>query len=392
MAFRALSVKSLALIALFAAAPASAQPPTYRVTEVSGGPGATPCVATALNDSGMTAGSCSQPLTSTITAASWNGGALVDLGMLPQGHYALATAINSIGTVVGDADAGDWQPRPFVTFRGKLLNIDTSGGANMRAVGITDAGVIFGNYAKGLSGNTSAWCPVYYMQERGKPDRYRRYELPRVPGGDSKANGAYANASNKAGQVAGWVQNSLFGQRGAFWNNDAEHSVVVLDTLPGGSQSIASGINDLGQAVGASWIPFLGDRAVMWDNDAAHTPIDLGTLPGDVTSTAVAANASGQVIGISTSPTKERRVPVAGRRHARPGIARRAGGRSLGHLLRVLDQQLRTDPRPGIEQRSRRLDPSHPDRSVACTRHLHRARVVRVRCSFFSAALAGGAP
>lgn len=308
MAFRVLAVKSLALIALVAAAPASAQPPTYRVVEVSGGPGGSRCVATALNDSGMAVGSCSQPLTSALAAAAWKEGALNVLGMLPEGHYALATAINSTGTVVGDADAGDWQPRPFVTYRGRLLNLDPQGGANMRAVGIMDNGIIFGNYAKGLSGNTSAWSPVYYMQERGKPDRYRRYELPRVPGGDSKANGAYATASNKAGQVAGWVQNSLFGQRGAFWNNDPAHSVVVLEPLAGATQSIAWGISDLGQAVGGSWIPFLGDRAVMWDNDATHTPIDLGVLPGDVTSTAIAANTAGQIVGVSVSPTREPRA------------------------------------------------------------------------------------
>jgi probable HAF family extracellular repeat protein len=306
MAFRLSSVRSLALVALLAAVPAAAQTPVYRVTEVSGGPA---CVATAINDAGTTAGSCrNQALTSTQTAANWRDGRLNDLGMLPEGHYAAATALNSFGVTVGDADAGDWQPRPFVTFRGRLLNIDPSGGANMRAMGITDDGMIFGNYAKGSSGNTSAWIPVYYKQEPGKPDRYRRHELPRVPGGDSKANGAYATSSNKPGQVAGWVQNSLFGQRGAFWNNDSEHSVVVLEPLAGSTQTIAWGINDLGQAVGGSWIPFVGDRAVMWDNDPAHTPIDLGVLPGDIASTAVAANSAGQVIGVSVSSTDQRRA------------------------------------------------------------------------------------
>jgi uncharacterized membrane protein len=234
-----------------------------------------------------------------------------DLGLLPNGHYAAATAINSLGVTVGDGDAGDWQPRPFVTFSGRLLNIDPSGGANMRAVGIMDNGIIFGNYARGLSGSTSSWTPVYYVQDPSKPDRYRRYELPRVLGGDSKSNGAYATASNKLGQAAGWVQNSLIGQRAALWNNDAQHSVVVLKRLAGSTQAVAWGINDRGQVVGACWIPFVGDRAVMWDNDAAHTPIDLGVLPGDVSSTAVAANAAGQVVGTSVSPAKERRGFVA---------------------------------------------------------------------------------
>ena len=308
MAFNRSTLSSLMCMTVLAAAPAYAQAPTYHVIELNEVTGATPCVATAINDGGTTVGSCTQPLAATVTAAAWAGTRRANLGMLPFGHYAMATAINSLGVIVGDGDAGDWQPRPFVTYKGKLLNIDPSGGANMRAVGIMDNGTIFGNYAKGLSGNTSSWSPVYYLPEPGKPDRYRRYELPRVPGGDSKSNGAYANASNQAGQVVGWVQNSLFGQRGAFWSNNATHSVVVLNPIAGSNQSIAWAVNDLGQAVGASWIPFVGDRAVMWDNDAKHTAIDLGTLPGDVTSTAVGANAAGQVVGVSTSPTNERRA------------------------------------------------------------------------------------
>lgn len=306
MTFRLSPARSLALAALLSAAPASAQTPTYRVTEIAGAAG-TVCTATALNDSGMTAGGCVAMSSGTLTAASGKKARLNNLGVLPFGHYAVATAVNSLGVTVGDGDAGDWQPRPFVTYDGQLLNIDPQGGANMRAIGIMDNGIIFGNYARGLSGSTSAWSPVYYVQEPGKP-RYRRYDLPRVPGGDSKTNGAFLSASNRAGQLAGWVQNSLFGQRGAFWNNDAAHSVVVLQPLDGASQSAAWGINDLGQAVGGSWIPFVGDRAVMWDSDAAHTPIDLGVLPGDVSSTAIAANAAGQVVGISVSPTKERRA------------------------------------------------------------------------------------
>jgi probable HAF family extracellular repeat protein len=306
MTFRLSPARSLALAALVIAAPAAAQTPAYRVTEIAGAAG-TACAATALSDSGMTAGGCVAMSSGTLTAASGNNGRLNTLGLMPFGHYAVATAVNALGVTVGDGDAGDWQPRPFVTYNGQLLNIDPQGGANMHAIGITDNGIIFGNYAKGLSGNTSAWSPVYYVQEPGKP-RYRRYDLPRVPGGDSKVNGAWLSASNKAGQAAGWVQNSLFGQRAAFWNNDATHSVVVLQPLDGGSQSMAWGMNDLGQAVGGSWIPFVGDRAVLWDNDAAHTPIDLGVLPGDVSSTAVAANAAGQVIGVSVSPTKERRA------------------------------------------------------------------------------------
>ncbi len=305
MALNISSISSLTLAAMFAAAHASAQTPMYHVTDLSAG---RPCVATAINDAGQTAGSCAQASSTPLRAAAWKDTGVSDLGVLPNGHYASANAINSFGVTVGEGDTGDWQPRPFVTFKGSLLNVDPSGGANMRAVGIMDSGIIFGNYARGLSGNTSAWTPVYYVEEPSKPGRYRRYELPRLAGGDSKLNTAYATASNQRGQAAGWVQTSILGQRGAFWNNDAAHSVVALEPIAGSSQSIAWGINDIGQAVGGSWIPFVGDRAVLWNNDAAHTPIDLGVLPGDVSSTAMAVNAAGQVVGVSVSPTNERRA------------------------------------------------------------------------------------
>jgi len=301
MTFHSITLTSLALASVCAAAPVFAQAPTYRVTDLNAAPGAATCVATAVNDAGVTVGACGEDILSNQGAAKWTGQSMTNLGKLPGGNYAGATAINALGVVIGDGDTGDFQPRPFVIVRGKMINVDPQGGANMHVVGLMDNGTIFGNYAKGLSGNTSSWQPVYYKEE--KPGRYRRYELPRVPGGTSSANGAYLSASNRGGQAAGAVQNSLFGQKGAFWNNDAKHTVTVLEPLAGAVQSFAWGINDLGQAVGGSYIPFVGDRASLWTNDNAHSPVDLGTLAGDVASTAFAINTSGQVVGISRDAT-----------------------------------------------------------------------------------------
>jgi probable HAF family extracellular repeat protein len=107
-------------------------------------------------------------------------------------------------------------------------------------------------------------------------------------------------------QVVGWVQNSLFGQMGAFWNNDLNHTLSFLQPLPGDWTSIAWGMNDQGQAVGESHPPF-HTRSVLWMDDAAHTPIDLGMLDGDTDSRAIAINDLGQVIGVSVSPSGAQR-------------------------------------------------------------------------------------
>lgn len=64
------STTLLAALALFAAAPVSAQPRVYRVTELPNGPSDTVCIATAINDAGATAGSCTTVATGTMSAAT----------------------------------------------------------------------------------------------------------------------------------------------------------------------------------------------------------------------------------------------------------------------------------------------------------------------------------
>jgi len=268
---------------------ASAQTaPAFHVTDLGSA-----CGWQAINDSGVIAGSCNSD------AAIWRNGVVTDLGRITGGTYANATAINSLGVIVGDGDTGNGRPNPFISVNGHLLNVDAVNGGNGRSVGITDNGVIFGNLTKSLSGNTASWNVIMWTQDPGHPDRYKENVLPHYPGGDAKFNGVYATASNKAGQVVGWVTTTLIGQLGGFWNNDAAHTVVALPALPGGNHSIAWAMNDLGQAVGDSNTLDMSTRAVMWQNDAAHSVVDLGTLPGDTESASVAINTAGQVVGIS---------------------------------------------------------------------------------------------
>jgi probable HAF family extracellular repeat protein len=124
--------------------------------------------------------------------------------------------------------------------------------------------------------------------------------LAAYPGGDTKARHGYAFGANQSVQVVGYVQNTLFGQRGAFWDNDASHTLTLLEPPAGHWTSLALAVNDLGQAVGQSHPPYR-TRAVLWLDDAAHTPVELGTLPGDVDSTATGINNAGQIIGASIS-------------------------------------------------------------------------------------------
>ena len=277
--------------------------PLYRVTVLDSLPGTTSCYGAALNDAGVVAGSCVGPSGnySDSMAVVWHAGVPSSLGRLPAGHYSWGTAINSLGTVVGDGDTGDFRPEGFITTAAGLLDYDPIGGGNIRSIGITDGGVIFGNMTKSLSGNTSSWNVMMWTQDPGHPDRYRETVLPKLHGTDKRFDGVYALASNKLGQVVGWVTTDVIGQMGGFWNNDAAHTVVALPRLPGAwNSSIAEAVNDLGQAAGYGPTADNHMHAVVWANDAAHSVSDLGTLPGDDQSAASGINTAGQVIGVSS--------------------------------------------------------------------------------------------
>jgi probable HAF family extracellular repeat protein len=300
------TLSTFAMLIVSAAVPAIAAAqtlPTYHVTELVPPSGAT-CAATAINDAGVAAGSCvpASAGANTYGATVWRNGVPTTYGVLSGGTYAQPTAINSLGTLVGDADAnGSARPQAVLSTRSGLLNIDPINGGNARAIGVLDNGVVFGNMTKSLSGNTASWNVIMWTPDSGHPDRYKSTALPKLAGGDPKTTGVFALQANKAGQIVGWVTNTEIGQLGGFWNNDATHSVVALQPIPGGSHSIAWAVNDLGVAVGESNSPAAWDHAVMWMNDAAHTPVDLGALPGDTASMAQGVNNAGQVIGVSLS-------------------------------------------------------------------------------------------
>jgi probable HAF family extracellular repeat protein len=138
---------------------------------------------------------------------------------------------------------------------------------------------------------------VIWTERPDRPGRFDRLHLQPYPGGDSKVRYGYATAADQGVQVVGWVQNSLFGQRGTFWDNDPNHTLALPEpAVPGDWTSMGLGVNDLGQAVGVS---YPSAHAVLWLDDAAHTPVDLGTLPGDVQSIAAGINVHGRVIGTS---------------------------------------------------------------------------------------------
>lgn len=275
------------VISLFGVAMAQTQ---YTITELGG----VNCAVSSINDYADVAGQCDA------VAAVWQNGVESGFGKLSNGTYSAAASVDSRGVAVGNGDAGDGRPHAELFRNGNVINIDP-GAANSYAIYINERGMIAGNALKGF-GPCNNWVAAIWTEDTTKPGTFKRTDLQPYPGGDGKVRCEWATAANQNLQVAGWVQNSLFGQKGAFWNNDAKHTLSLLQPYADDWSSLAWGMNDLGQAVGESH-PAFGSRPVIWDSDPMHTPIALPLLPGDNYGTATAINSVGHILGMSAYST-----------------------------------------------------------------------------------------
>src|SRR4051794_23277756 len=123
---------------------------------------------------------------------------------------------------------------------------------------------------------------------------YSVAELPAPSEGITIARGL-----NSAGHVAG-RSGTPFSTQTRSYLSRGNGRLEIIETLPEGDYSGASGVNDTDQVVGSSntaetiqafsWSPSAGVRS-------------LGTLPGDTGSQAFGVNNRGDVVGYSTGPT-----------------------------------------------------------------------------------------
>jgi uncharacterized membrane protein len=224
----------------------------------------------------------------------WRNGTMSAVGKLPKGTYSGATAINSLGAIIGVGDAGDpFRPQAWVTTPSGLQIF--SNNDNTSPLFISDNGLIGGYYAKSGVFQGAVWTV-----DPKDPRKYRSTNLPMWPGAINQSFSQFPTAFNQSGQASGWGNSDqISGTQAFFWNNDAAHSIVLLGAFPGDQGSQAYGMNDVGQVAGQSWMPNAFTRAVVWNNDAAHTVSELSPLPGDNYAIAGPINNAGQVLGAS---------------------------------------------------------------------------------------------
>ena len=288
---------TVALVALtIAASSALAQsaPPAYSIIDLGVLPGSATSAAWGLNDLGDVTG-WSAPgfvFSGTSTGFVWHNGAMSSIGTLRGKANSRGYAINSLGRVVGTTDTGTTPSSLPVLFRNNsLLSFDTSS-YDVQPFYINDAGVIVGYYMKGNSSGTP--IPAIWTEDPRKAGSFRRLDLATFPGEVALSNGA-----NQSLMVVGYTQGAGHGAFGAFWNNDPNHTVSLLNPVPGDLSSVAFGVNGPGYAVGVSWFGIFHSSPVVWSADSSHIPTALPLLPGDVQGSAAAINDSGEIIGES---------------------------------------------------------------------------------------------
>ena len=284
------------MLALPATAAAQTSRVRYHVVQLSEIPSSGGCVPTAINDAGDIVGYCGAGEATTF-AVLWKNGTVTDLGRHDGGTFSRGSAISSLGQIVGAGDTGDIDTKALIHDGARWIAIDTSGGSDQEANGITDDGLIFGNFTTQRHPGTETWNPVFWTYDAAH-ERFDRHDLPKPAG---TISGAFIYAVNRFGSAVGQVASDLIGNQAGLWNHDPLRSLVVLGNPAGFVSAAVFGVSDDVRAVGYA-ANAAGSHAVLWQNDAGRTPVDLGTLAGDPEAVAYAVNSAGQVVGVSTGP------------------------------------------------------------------------------------------
>ena len=278
-----------------AAATATAQPPTYTVTEISS-PMPYGLHAKALNNNGQVVGSFAVgrfiPQTGTPTHAFlFSDGIVRDLFPADSWSVSEANSINANGQIVGnrrpDGPIGPSEAFLYENGLPKALNPFGSGDLTGEAFGINDSGQIVG------SAMTANFLHAFLLSP---PPVTPAADLH--PGGTQPDSSSRALAVNVAGQVVGtftkWgtADNGYDTEDSFFWDGQGFR---YPENLPDGAGFTPRAINASGQVAG-----FAGTdgqpRAVVYDG-VGFT--DQAGLPGSTTSRAYGINASGVVVGTS---------------------------------------------------------------------------------------------
>ena len=194
-------------------------------------------------------------------AATFKGGYVTDLGVLPNQLYSRANGINATGQVVGFSglQRDSTQSRAFMwTSQTGMIDIGTLGGGYAQANAINDAGYITGaSQTQGMGPMVTTHAFIYRLPQPPLP-RYNRMVDLGVLGGSS----SYGLAINNSNHVVGYSTIATDNERVHGFFHDG-NKMIDLGSLgwPGTDSdvSVALSINNSDQVVGYSYLPTVGE-------------------------------------------------------------------------------------------------------------------------------------
>jgi len=211
-------------------------------------------------------------------AATFQGGAVKDLGVLPGYAYSRANGINATGQVVGFASVlrDSSESRAFIwTSRTGMTDIGTLGGAYAEANAINDAGLVTGT-AQTQAQTQSAVATHAFIYNPRAAGLVAMRDLG-VLGGNS----SYGMAINNYNHVAGYSTIKPNDERVHAFFYDG-NKMLDLGSLGasggrwGSDVSVALSVNNSDQVVGYSYLPVVGEMpiqqvAFLWTRISSST-------------------------------------------------------------------------------------------------------------------------
>jgi uncharacterized membrane protein len=231
----------------------------------------------------------------------YSNGAVTLLDPLPNSLnlYSAASALNSLGQIVGYSDAlGIPKAAFWAADTTAPVPLDTGGGpdANVYATDINDNTTITGFFTSSGGGGVNNWTAVKWEPDSGHPDRFDFTKLntpvPPPPGVPAAAYGI-----NLAGDIvgAGAIDPALPFEGPLRWNSAGQ--VTPLDTLEGplAHYYTALAINSSSMAVGHYRTTTGAEFPLKWNADGSI--VALGTPEGFSEANALDINNDGLIVG-----------------------------------------------------------------------------------------------
>jgi probable HAF family extracellular repeat protein len=265
---------ALLTLGLLGQAQADGHPARFEFTSLDTLGGSTG-YARGISDLGQVAGFAMTSGNTTVHAALWDNGSVLDLGTL-GGAFSHAYGIGPDGSVVGGAqDANGNHESAFIWRNGAMQDLGSLGGYGSWALAMNARGQVAGQALTADGGQRAFLWTGGNLQDLGT-----------LGGGSSGALGI-----NSLGQVAGFADTATGSSHAALWHDG---TVQDLGSLAGaGGNSFATGVNDAGQVAGYSETRGGNEHAFLFAGGHLQ---DLGTLGGG-NSQAKAIGAGGQVVG-----------------------------------------------------------------------------------------------